>query len=184
MKDRITIRGLTFKVETEHDSGMRAPWNENEGHGPVSGWRHDRRKRAGERVLSQDRGSYRFYDMSEATKIAKRDGWGLSDEMRAKLATKLGRAPTQGEITAEAVERDFDYLRRWCNDDWWWIGVIVTLLDTEGDETLQQGSLWGLDSDSEDYAGECAQGLAQQIADAIGRKKIVTEGARRIRVRA
>ena len=184
MKDRITIKGLTFKVETEHDSDMRAPWDENEGYGPVSEWRHDRRKRAGERVLSQGRGSYRFYDMAEAMKIAKRDGWGLSDEKRAKLATKMGRAPTRAEVIAESVEQDFDYLRRWGNDDWWWMGVVVTLLDTEGNETLQQESLWGLDSDSEDYAEECAQDLAQRIADAIGRKKIITEGARRIWVRA
>lgn len=171
--ERIEYNGLQFSVETHYDDGMGAPWKEHDGHGPVSEWRSNSysiypEKRPGERVLCSDRHSYRFYDWQEAMRIAKRDGWGLSDEHRAKLANRLGREPTQGDITAEAVQRDFDYLRRWCNDQWHWCYVQVTLLDAEGDETPEFETLGGLDSDSTDYIMECAQELAEQIADRIG----------------
>src|SRR5690606_5719725 len=72
--DNITLNGLTFSVSLEYDYVHRAPWEECDGHGPVSDWT-SRDKLPGERVLRHDRGSYRYYDVAEATRIAKRDGW-------------------------------------------------------------------------------------------------------------
>lgn len=74
----------------------------------------------------------------------RRDGWGLHPREIEKLATRLGRNPTKKEITAEAVEHDFEYLRRWCNDDWYWCGYVVKIDGTDYHE-----SLWGIDSDSQ-----------------------------------
>jgi hypothetical protein len=172
MSDTIEHAGLTFRVTVEHDSDHGAPWEECEGHGPVSEFRRhyrgDTDKRPGEVVLHSDGRSSIFYDWQEATRIAKRDGWGLGDAEMEKLAAKLKRAPTRGEIVAEAVRRDFDYLRRWCSNDWYYVGVIVTLLDADGDETHESESLWGIESESTDYLAEVAKELADEIVHRIG----------------
>lgn len=164
--------GLTFRVTTEYDSGHGEPWEECDGHGPVSDWRRhyrgDTSKRPGEVVLHSERGSARFYDWQEALAIAKRDGWGLSDADMAKLSAKLGRSPTRGEVAAEAVRKDFDCLRRWCNDEWWYVGVVVTLLDTAGSETHESESVWGIESDNDAHIAEIAQDLAEELAARIG----------------
>lgn len=171
--DTITHAGLTFRVSIPHDEDHGAPWDECDGHGPVSDWRSDSysrypEKAPGERVLASDRGSYRYYDVAEATRIAKRDGWGLGDADMAKLAARLGRAPTRGEIAAAAVEWDFDFLRRWCDDQWHYVGVVVTLLDSAGDETDESESLWGIESESTECIAEVAQELVEELADRIG----------------
>ena len=48
------------------------------------------------------------------------------------------------------------------------LGVIVTLLDVDGDETHEWESLWGIQSDDTDYIAEVAQDLAERLADRIG----------------
>src|SRR5690606_36343176 len=104
--DTITVNGLTFSVNLEYDDCHGAPWEECDGHGPVSDWT-SRNKLPGERILNRDRGMYRYYDVAEATRIAKRDSWGIGPDAHATLAARLGREPTAGEIAAAAVESDF-----------------------------------------------------------------------------
>lgn len=123
----------TIVIKWEHDEDSGEPWKECDGHGPVSEWTR-RDKRPGERVLCSDRGSHRFYDYAEAIRIAKRDGWDA----------KPYKTGTKGEQAARAVDADFEYLRRWCANDWWWCGYIVTIEGTEYRE-----SLWSIDSDSQ-----------------------------------
>lgn len=178
--DTFIHEGLQFQLERFYDCTHGAPWDEEDGHGPVSDWRRNQysiypEKHPGERVLNSDRGSYRYYDVAEATRIAKRDGWGLSDADRRALAARLGREPTKGEITAAAVEKDFQFLRSWCNDEWHYCGIVVTLLDTEGEETHLSESLWGLDSESEDYILECATDLANTVAREVGNSHTVAQ---------
>ena len=122
--------GCTLNVRTEYDDTMGQPWEEHDGHGPVSELT-TRDKRAGERVLCTDRSSKRYYDFAEAMRIARRDGWGLTKEKLAALERGMGRKATKGEIFAAAVESDFEHLRSWCADEWHWIGVIVTLEDAD-----------------------------------------------------
>lgn len=145
-------RGFTIRVDWFYDSDTEAPWEHEDGHGEVSDWkpyyRGESSKAPGERVLHADRGSARFYDWQGAIAKAKSENWGLSEEDTAALAAKLGRQPTKGDIAAEAVRRDFEYLRRWCNDDWFWCGYVVTV---EGLPELDDRSLWGIDSDSIKY---------------------------------
>lgn len=87
----LTIDGHTyrFRVNVENDD-KGAPWDEEAGHGPVSDWT-TRDKRPGERVLSSDHGSKRFYDVAEANRIAKREGWGLSEAQRQALIARLAK---------------------------------------------------------------------------------------------
>lgn len=162
MNDTIKVDGLTFRVTLEHDSDSGAPWDREDGHGPVTEWT-TRSKNAGERVLARDRSHYRYYDFAEAMKLAKRDGWGLSDEGKATLAAKLGREPTPGDIRAEAVEQDYERMRAWCNDEWSYVGVCVQLLDTDGAPVEGYAdSVWGVESDG-DYWKEVAQECARNI---------------------
>jgi len=85
-----TIEGRTYRVRinVQDDTDMGAPWEEHDGHGPVSDWT-TREKHPGERLLNSDRGSKRYYDVAEANRIAKRDGWGLTEEHKAALIARL-----------------------------------------------------------------------------------------------
>lgn len=170
--DTLERNGVLLRVNIEHDDSHGTPWDECDGHGPVSDWT-TRDKRAGERVLCSDRGLRRYYDAREANAIAKRDGWGLCDEARAALARKLGREPTPGEIRAESVERDFDYLRRYCAGHWSYVGVIVTACGMADDETDEAAptdyacALWGIESDARDYIAETVDDLADEASTAF-----------------
>ena len=154
--------GKRFRVEFPYDDSHGEPWKECDGHGVVSDWT-SRAKAPGERELCSDRSSKRYYDFAESMKIAKRDGWSLNDEAMVRLRKIVGRAPTRKQIIAEAVECDYDYLRRWCNDLWCYVGVIVTEIDSDDEETGEEESLWRIESDSRDYLEATAFELADEI---------------------
>ena len=198
--DTFEYKGRMFSVEIESDDDYGAPWEECDGHGPVSDWT-TRAKRAGEMVLCSDnRGSFRrYYDVQEACKIAKRDGWGFmpgkviiktNDEGKLPFEKRGGTA-TCGEFFASddedankairsiyaqyratvtpnqyafrAVMQDYGRLKAWCNDHWNYVGVVVTLLDSDDEETNETESIWGIESDDYNYHKEVAEDLAAQI---------------------
>jgi hypothetical protein len=159
MDDIIELNGRNYTVTTEYDDCMGAPWDEHDGHGIVSDW-VTRDKYAGEWILSEDRHSKRFYDYAGTMKKAKAEGWGLGPGRIAALTAKLGRAPTKGEITAEAVRFDFEYLQGWANDEWHWAYVKVTGPDGEYD------TCGGFSDEDDDGIMECAQDLAAQLDSA------------------
>ena len=82
----------------DHDSDMREPWKEHDGHGIVSEWT-TRDKSPGEVVLCSDRSSYRYYDMEATVALAKRDGWGCRRE--------LPEGATRAQIAAQAAREDY-----------------------------------------------------------------------------
>lgn len=140
-------RGAIFKVTFPYDEAMQAPWIEHDGHGIVSEWT-TREKAPGERVLVRDRHSYRYYDVQASLKKARKEGWD---------------APPYGEGTkrqqaVRAVERDYEYLRGWCNDEWHYCGVVVKRLDRPGDDAL-----WGIEDNADEYLVEVAYELADEI---------------------
>lgn len=71
----VTIGTITISAAIEPDNDHGAPWDNCDGHGPVSDWTR-RDKKPGELVLNTDRQSKRFYDYAEACRIARRDQWG------------------------------------------------------------------------------------------------------------
>lgn len=159
--DRVELPGgLYAKVKTDWDQTMGPPWEEHDGHGPVSEWT-SRDKRPGERLLVCEGSGKRYYDFAEATVIAKRDGWGIGELAEARLESGMGRKPTRKEIVAAAVEDDFKRLSDWANDRWHWIGVIVTLHDAD-DRELRGDSVWGIEDDT-DYWKEVASDLTEQL---------------------
>ena len=148
---------MTYTTKIEHDDISGAPWENCEGHGLVSGWTR-RDKHPGEWVLSTNKESRRYYDYAGTLALARRDGWGLSPEVLADQAHQLGRPLTSKEVTAAAVTRDFEYLRAWCNDEWSYIGVIVT-----DDETGESASLWGIGSNAGGYIREVEDELKAEL---------------------
>ncbi len=158
--DNFTHNGREFRVEFPRDDDHGAPWDEEDGHGPVSEWT-TRPKLPGERIIAEDTNGYcgstrsrRFYDVQEAMKIARRDGWDA----------KPYQTGTKGEQAARAVEADFEWLRKWCNDQWHYLGVIVTArCDRCGKFCGPSESIWGIESESEEYLDETARELADEI---------------------
>lgn len=187
---------LTISAMIEHDSDHGAPWDECDGHGPVSEWTR-RAKRPGEFVLNRDRDSFRYYDFQEACRIARRDRWGVSpyrmdmeqganglvrcnaqwfdsrnnmeciatgwhdcpNAARAQAYALHRASMSPREYAARAAMSDYQFLRDWCNDEWCYIGLVITVTHTESGTELGSDSIWGIESCSvdtvNDYLPDC-----------------------------
>ena len=151
--------GFRFVAAVHHDSDMGAPWEESDGHGPVSDWT-SRGKLPGELVLCEDRGADRFYDFAEACRIARKDGWG-SEPYDIAGETKRQKA-------ARAARHDFDVLRAWCNDDWAYCGIAVQVFGPDDAELCGEYdfALWGIEYNypgtDNSYLMEVANDLASE----------------------
>lgn len=137
--DSITcqVDGFTVTARIYADDDGSAPWERGDGHGPVSAWvRRD--KAPGERLLNEDHGLKRFYDFAAAVALALKDGWGVEGG-RLKGETKRAYA-------VRAAEHDFEVLKAWCNDDWRYVGVAVTVSRDDVDLTGEyEHALWGVE---------------------------------------
>ncbi|MEO5867231.1 MAG: hypothetical protein ABIS14_12735 [Sphingomonas sp.] len=202
----------TATIHRHGDDSNTPPWQNEDGHGPVSEWRsaenwHDGArpiKAPGELVLHEDghgrRASFRLYDYAEACRIALRDGWGVSPyrldvesganglkranaqwfEGRELVAFRSDWSDDQSDAIAQvyaahratmtprqyaaaAAMADFKRLRDWCNDEWQYVGVDVTV-SRSGVQLVGQYShaLWGIESDSGDYLTETANELLDE----------------------
>lgn len=150
--ERIELpHGFYAVVRVHHDSDHEAPWDDGDGHGDVSEWT-TRDKRAGERVLHSDRHSKRFYAYAGAIAKAKREGWDAPPY-----------TGTKGERAARAVERDYEWMRAWCNDQWRYISVAVELFD-RADTRAADDSLWDIESEG-DYWRETAAEMIEHMLD-------------------
>lgn len=147
---------MSFRIEWVYDHDSDPPWDRECGHGPVSDWEH-RSKRPGEMILNSNRGSHRFYDFAEAVKLARKDGWN----------TAPFNWPTDGARAHAAALADFDYLRRFCADQWHYCGIIVTLLDADGEPDSVDASLWGIESEGDDYHEEIISELITECLSQI-----------------
>lgn len=150
--ERIDIDGFEFLVEYYYDPDTGPPWDQCDGHGPVrmAEQRYARNvsKRPGERPLRGIRDTY-LYDWQAAAKLARKDKWGPGG-------------------VHEAVQEDFEYLRTWLQEDWWYCGVEVKLAL----QPQYNDSLWGVES-YKDYhltsAKEQARELLRQYLNDIER---------------
>ena len=160
----IEQNGRKYLIEIEVDTDQEPPWQNEDGHGVVSEWT-SRAKRPGERVLNKDRSSARYYDVQASMEIARRDGWGTPKFIVDVYECINGKPMTKRQQAAAAVEADYQRLRAWCDDEWHYIGVIVTPLTDEGDELRSQSqSLWGIESDcGQQYIDEVVADLISQI---------------------
>lgn len=74
--DTVERGEYTLTATTEYDNSHGAPWQECDGHGPVSEWT-TRDKLPGELVLCSDHGCKHYYDYAEACRAARAEGWGF-----------------------------------------------------------------------------------------------------------
>lgn len=151
--DPLEHNGNRFRVTHPYDDSGDAPWDREDGHGPVSEWT-TRDKAPGEMVLCSDRGMHRYYDFQEAVRIARRDGWD---------AAPYSETETAGQRAHKAAMADYDRLRQWCDGQWCYVGVVVELVDDAGDGIGETESLWGIESDAYEYLAETAHNLADEL---------------------
>lgn len=151
---------FTFRVTVEQDTDSGAPWENEDGHGPVSEW-VTRDKRPGELVLNTDRNSKRFYDFAEACRQALAGGWDAKPYNTG--------AETKRQQAAKAARANFEHLRGWIVGDWTYNGVTVTVLDEDGEDTDVTSSLWGVDDCDPNYPQEVAADLIAELVDSYGK---------------
>jgi len=186
----ITVDGLSFLVRVRGDDSCEMPWDREDGHGPVRRARANHTgypdKRAGEKVLAYDFGRAGWvYDHAEAVKIALRDGWGIAQESRDRIEKVLGRPMTAGEVADRAVLADFKRLADFLADRWGYVGVVVCLLDVDGNPTQHGDSVWGIESDWEEGIADYAHDIARRMAANLKGRAFVSYGSTgRQRIRA
>lgn len=114
--DTFTHNGNRFRVSFPFDDTQDAPWEREDGHGPVTeAPRRANRygyisKAPGQRFL----GEHWLYDFAEACRIARRDGWGVP---AYKLHTERG-ANGFVRVTGHWFEgrRLLDFRSKWHDD--------------------------------------------------------------------
>lgn len=164
--ETIELSGREFEVRLYADDDSSPPWEREDGHGPVR-FISDRETLArGETILHDCRSGRYVYGFGQALMQASRDGWGLAPDALDRLTRKLGKKPTKGQVRAQAVRADMDYLRGWCADDWSYVGVCVRIIGADGDAhgNPYKHAVWGIESCG-DYWREVALELADEILD-------------------
>ncbi len=157
--------GITVRIEYFYDHDMGRPWENAYWHGVIRSaysYYGKPEKKPGEVLIPCGRGNYWVYDWQESTRIAKRDGWGVSNPPAGL---------TQKQITALAVKADFDYLRGWINDDWYYVGVVCTVLDSDGEETDISDSCWGFET-LNDYHETAGREMADALAESTHKARL------------
>ncbi len=163
--ETIEHRGVTVRIKYFYDHDAGCPWENSDGHGVIRSeysYYGKPEKKPGEVLIQGERGSYHIYDWQESTRIAKRDGWGVSNPPAGL---------TQKQITALAVKADFDYLRGWINDNWYYVGVVCTVLDVDGEETGIEDSCWGFETLNE-YHETAGREMAESLAESTHKARL------------
>lgn len=169
------LEGFTITARLEYDHDTPAPWIDCEGHGPVSDWRRrdyagHHAKKPGELLLADDggnayRGSALFYDYAEACRIARAQGWNTPPY------EVPGETPRQR--AARAARADFERLKAWCDQEWYYGGVVLSVSRNGIMLDDSAASLWGVESDGEEHLLEVAEDLVED-ALAVGRQVLET----------
>lgn len=108
--------GFLIYARVDSNDDMGPPWVEHDGHGPVSDWT-DRLPRPGERVLATDRYHHRYYDWDAAIAKALEEGWDAPPY----------RQGTPMEQAERAVKRDFKHMKAWCDNEWFWCTITLSV---------------------------------------------------------
>ena len=138
--DSITceVDGFKCTATVYNDDYSEAPWIREEGHGVVSDWTTPDCAGPGDRILIQEGRSCRFYNIDRSIEIALADGWGVEGGRH--------EGETKEAYARRAVEHDFAILKAWCEDEWSYCGVAVTVsLDGVPLTGKYDHALWGVE---------------------------------------
>jgi hypothetical protein len=145
--------GFRIVATIHHDANADAPWTDC-CHGEVTDWVR-RGKNAGEKVLNESCGSYRYYDFQGTIKRAKSEAWGCSDTE--------GLTPKQ--IATKAVERDYEALKAWCNDEWFYCGVVLSVFKDDIEIEDHAASLWRIEANYPGSDNSYLTDVANELLD-------------------
>lgn len=169
-RTEFTYKGLQFVRTLDHDYDAGVPWENADGHGVITGWLRDDLVVGGKpiyeqperfRLLNNDRDTARYYDWTQSLERAEREQWGLGPEELQKLTAELGKPPSPSQITSRAVRLDYEFIRGWCRDEWWYVWIQVTLKGTQ-----VSASVGGVESCNTKYIeGEVSTELAEQCIE-------------------
>lgn len=158
-----THPGLSAQVEHIYDDDG-VPWEDHERELVRSD--RSRTKRAGEVVIHYDQGTYWFYNLKQATAVAKAENWGWSQPGPEIVPM------TPGQARANAVQSHLKYFQGFLKQEWWYIGVRVTLW--EDGEQVAEDSVWHVESNAvgqrEERAKDCLA-RALHTYDTLNRAK-------------
>jgi len=161
--------GRAFEVSLYSDYYHGNPWDESDGHGAPRCLNHRETMQRGEVWLCDTGEETWAYDFGAALLKASREKWGLCPDDLQRLTDRIGKKPSKGQIRAEAVRKDMEYLRGFICGDWHYMGVCVRLIGPDGapEGDAFDNALWGVES-SGDHWREVAQELANEILHVRG----------------
>lgn len=119
-------------------------------------------KKPSEVIFHTNRNTAFYYDIREAHKTARAEGWCTGCDWAKGL--------TKRQIAAKAVRQNVEFWRGYLNDQWYYVGAVCTVLDSEGEETDDTESCWGFETFN-DYHEEAAQEMAHSLAQSVAKRK-------------
>lgn len=149
--DEIAYKGLRIRVAFDTDYDHEEPWNSGDGYGIISE-KTDRAKRPGEREIgNKDRsGRRRLYDVQATQQRALEEGWNAPPY-----------TGTKRECAARAVQADYEFHDAWLKDEWHYVTITVTCLDTGEEDSCGGFETW------RDSHMECAWEMIENLADRV-----------------
>jgi hypothetical protein len=162
--DSITADVGKFKVTAviESDDDMGPPWEEHDGHGVVSDW-VSRDKLPHERILAEDRGMCRYYDVKASMKRAIAEQWDAPPY----------RTGSRKQQAARAVDADFVNLKAWCAGEWFWgwmrLSVSVKGIVLDAHAAVEAGLQCNATASSAEFLTETANELLDEAIETADR---------------
>ena len=160
--------GWKLRVVEEYDTDSGPPEKDSDCCGVVVSKHRQRYSEYSEEkcwALSRD---WR-YDVNASLEKALRDEW---DAPPFGIGTKQERA-------MRAVKRDYEYLSGWYDNQWYYVGLIVELLD-ENDTILEEESCWGFKSDDTEYL--CSEARSWAAHMVVNQRRIERETKRQEKI--
>lgn len=160
--ETITANGVTVEIEYFYDDECRAaPWTEYDGNVNIYELRGD--KKPSEIILKTNGSTKWAYDVREAIAQAKRESWGCDPRGTQNLTRK--------QRLVMAIEHNVEIWRGWLNDEWFYAGVICTVLDSEGEKTAIYDSCWGFET-LNDYHETAGREMAESLAESTHKARL------------
>lgn len=166
--ETIEHAGQTVRIEYFYDDAYRPqPWEEFDGNVGIEAVPYSRygryEKKPSEIIFYAGRGHAPYkYDIREAHAKARAEEWCTGCDWAKGLTKK--------QIAARAVAENVEMWRGWLNDDWFYAGVVCTVLSAEGEETENTGSCWGFET-LNDYHEAAGREMAVALAESVAKRK-------------
>lgn len=146
--------GRDYIAEIHADDSSDTPWQRGDAYAEPETVRGRNyagyvAKSPGEIVLYKgDRNGYSYlYNVAKAVRQLRKDG-------------------VSGEDAVKYVNAEVERFRSWLNNDWHYIGIVVRLAGSCSKCGASE-SLWGIESDCEEYIKEVARELAAELPGTV-----------------